>query len=146
MYEILRNMTIQNIQKEIIDEFSFFEDWQQKYEYLIELGKSLKPLPENEKTSDRLIKGCQSQVWLKANMDEDKIVFEADSDAILPKGIAALLVRLYSGQKPEEIMASDENFLHEIGLQEFLSPTRANGTLAMIKQIKLYAIALKMKK
>ncbi|APD06623.1 putative SufE-like protein [Flavobacteriaceae bacterium UJ101] len=139
-------MTIQNIQKEIIDEFSFFEDWQQKYEYLIELGKSLKPLPENEKTSDRLIKGCQSQVWLKANMDEDKIVFEADSDAILPKGIAALLVRLYSGQKPEEIMASDENFLHEIGLQEFLSPTRANGTLAMIKQIKLYAIALKMKK
>lgn len=139
-------MTIQDIQKEIINEFSFFEDWQQKYEYLIELGKSLQSLPETEKTSDRLIKGCQSQVWLKANMDGDKIIFEADSDAILPKGIAALLVRLYSGQKPEEILASDEKFLHEIGLQEFLSPTRANGTLAMIKQIKLYAIALKMKK
>ncbi len=139
-------MTIQEIQKEIIDEFSFFEDWQQKYEYLIEIGKSLTPLKEEEKTSDRLIKGCQSQVWLKAEMQGDHIVFEADSDAILPKGIAALLVRLYSNQKPEDIIASNEAFLSQIGLQEFLSPTRANGTLAMIKQIKLYAIALKIKK
>lgn len=139
-------MTIQDIQKEIVDEFSFFEDWQQKYEYLIELGKSLTPLSKVEKTADRLIKGCQSQVWLKADMDGDNIVFDADSDAILPKGIAALLIRLYSRQRPEDIIASNENFLHEIGLQEFLSPTRANGTLAMIKQIKLYAIGLKMKK
>lgn len=139
-------MTIQEIQKEITNEFSFFEDWQQKYEYLIELGKSLKPLSEEEKTPNRLIKGCQSQVWLKAKMEGDNIVFEADSDAILPKGIAALLVRLYSNQKPENIIASNEEFLSQIGLQEFLSPTRANGTLAMIKQIKLYAIALKIKK
>ncbi len=138
-------MTIQEIQKEIIDEFSFFEDWQQKYEHLIELGKSLPLLPDKEKTPERLIKGCQSQVWLKACIDDGRIIFEADSDAILPKGIAALLVRLYSNQKPEEIIASNEQFLHEIGLQEFLSPTRANGTLAMIKQIKLYAIALKIK-
>ncbi|MFV0531659.1 MAG: SufE family protein [Flavobacteriales bacterium] len=138
-------MTIQEIQQEIIDEFSFFEDWQQKYEYLIELGRSLKPLSKAEKTPDKLIKGCQSNVWLKAKMNGDKIVFEADSDAILPKGIAALLVRLYSNQKPEEIIASNEQFLYEIGLQEFLSPTRANGTLTMIKQIKLYAIALKVK-
>ncbi len=138
-------MIIQDIQKEIVDEFSFFEDWQQKYEYLIELGKSLGELSDDEKTSDRLIKGCQSQVWLKAHMDNDKIIFEADSDAILPKGIAGLLMRMYSNQKPEDIIASDDSFLQEIGLQEFLSPTRANGTLAMIKQIKLYAIALKMK-
>lgn len=139
-------MTIQEIQKEIINEFTFFEDWQQKYEYLIEIGKSLTPLKEEEKTSDRLIKGCQSQVWLKAGIQGDHIVFEADSDAILPKGIAALLVRLYSNQKPEDIIDSNEAFLYQIGLQEFLSPTRANGTLAMIKQIKLYAIALKIKK
>jgi len=138
-------MTIQEIQREVIREFSLFEDWQQKYEYLIELGKSLTPLPNEKKTEDKLIKGCQSKVWLDAKMNEDKIIFTADSDAILPKGIASLLVRLYSGQKPEDITVSNEHFLQEIGLQEFLSPTRANGTLAMIKQIKLYAIAFKLK-
>lgn len=138
-------MTIQEKQEEVIDEFSFIEDWQQRYEYLIELGKSLPSMPEEEKEAGKLVKGCQSNVWLDAEMEGDKLVFEADSDAILPKGIAALLVRVYSGQKPEDILASNEDFIHRIGLQEFLSPSRANGLLAMIKQIKFYAIAFKAK-
>lgn len=138
-------MTIQEIQNEIIDEFSFFEDWEQRYEYLIELGKSLKSLPEEKKSEDKVIKGCQSTVWLDAKMEDDEIVFEADSDAILPKGLAALLVRMYNHQTPEDILNSETKFIEEIGLQEFLSPTRANGLLAMIKQFKFYAIAFKAK-
>ena len=138
-------MTIQEIQNEIIDEFSFFDNWEQRYEYLIELGKDLNPLPDEVKTDDKIIKGCQSTVWLDAKIEDDKIVFQADSDAILPKGLAAFLVRIYNHQKPEDILASNTDFIQEIGLQEFLSPTRANGLLAMIKQFKFYAIALQSK-
>ena len=138
-------MTIADKQAEIVDEFSFFDDWQQRYEYLIDLGKSLPEMPDSQKDRGKLVKGCQSNVWLDAKMVDNIIQSEADSDAILPKGIAALLVRVYSGQKPEDILQSDEQFIEKIGLQEFLSPTRANGLLAMIKQIKFYAIAFKAK-
>lgn len=138
-------MTIEEIQNEIIEEFSFFEDWEERYEYLIELGKSLKSLPDEKKSDDKIIKGCQSTVWLDAKMEGDKIVFEADSDAILPKGLAALLVRIYNHQNPKAILNSDTEFIEKIGLQEFLSPTRANGLLAMIKQFKFYAIAFQAK-
>jgi len=141
----LCKMTIQEIQNEIVDEFSFFENWEQRYEYLIELGKNLKPVPEEKKTDDKIIKGCQSTVWLDARMDGEVMVFEADSDAILPKGLTALLVRMYHHQKPEDILNSETKFIEEIGLQEFLSPTRANGLLAMIKQFKFYAIAYRAK-
>lgn len=141
----LCEMTIQEIQNEIIDEFSFFENWEERYEHLIELGKSLKELPEERKSEDRIIKGCQSTVWLDAKMEDNKIIFEADSDAILPKGLAAILVKMYNNQTPEDILNSETKFIEEIGLQEFLSPTRANGLLAMIKQFKFYAIAFKAK-
>ena len=138
-------MTIKEIQNEIVDEFSFFDDWEQRYEYLIELGKSLDSLPEEEKTDDKIIKGCQSSVWLDAELNDGVIEFKADSNAILPKGIAALLVRMYNHQTPKDILESDTNFINEIGLSEFLSPTRANGLLAMIKQFKFYAIAFQSK-
>jgi len=122
-----------------------FDDWENRYEYLIELGKNLKQLPDEKKSDEKVIRGCQSTVWLDAKMEDGKIVFEADSDAILPKGLAALLVRIYSNQKPEDILNSDTDFVEKIGLQEFLSPTRANGLLAMIKQFKFYAIAYRSK-
>ena len=138
-------MTIAEIQNEIIDEFSFFEDWEQRYEYLIELGKALPEQNEAFKEDSKLIKGCQSKVWLEAELVDDTIVFKADSDAILPKGIAALLVRMYSGQKVSDIVVSQSDFIAKIGLQEFLSPTRANGLLSMIKQIKLYAVVIQSK-
>lgn len=138
-------MTIAEIQAEIVEEFAFFDDWQERYEYLIDLGKDLKISDDFEKSDDRLIKGCQSHVWLNCKMKGDLLEFEADSNAILPKGIAALLVRLYSLQTPEDIVRSDTKFLDEIQLQEFLSPTRANGLLAMIKQFKFYAIAFRAK-
>lgn len=138
-------MTIKEIQNEIIDEFSMFDDWENRYEYLIELGKNLKKLPDDRKSDEKVTRGCQSTVWLDAKMDDGKLVFEADSDAILPKGLAALLVRIYSNQKPEDILNSDTDFIEKIGLQEFLSPTRANGLLAMIKQFKFYAIAYRSK-
>lgn len=138
-------MTIQEIQNDIIEDFSFFDDWQDRYEHLIEIGKSLSPLTEEQKQDCNLVKGCQSNVWLTAKEEDGKIIYEADSDAILPKGIAGLLVKIYSGQTPEDILKSDENFIKEIGLQEFLSPTRANGLLAMMKQIKFYAIAFEAK-
>lgn len=139
-------MTISEIQQELINEFNLFDTWEQRYEYVIELGKSLPKMSEKIKTEDKLIKGCQSQVWLDARMENGKLFFEADSDAILPKGIAAILVRIYSGHRFEDILKSDENFIEKIGLQEFLSPTRSNGLLAMIKQIKYYAIAYSAKK
>lgn len=138
-------MTIKEIQNEIIDEFSYFEDWEERYEYLIDLGKNLRAIPDDQKSDDKIIRGCQSTVWLNAKMEDDKIVFEADSDAILPKGMAALLVRIYNHQKPEDILNSDTEFIGKIGLQEFLSPNRANGLMAMIKQFKFYAIAFKSK-
>ncbi len=138
-------MTIQDIQEEIIEEFSFFEDWMQRYEYIIELGKSLPLIDEKNKTDDNVIAGCQSKVWIHAEQAEDNIVFTADSDAILTKGIISLLLRVFSNHTPEEILHTEMNFIDEIGLKEHLSPTRANGLLAMIKQIKLYALAFQMK-
>ena len=139
-------MTILEKQEELINEFEFFDNWEDRYEYVIELSKSLPKMPLEKKTDDRLIKGCQSRVWLDARIEDGKLFFEADSDAILPKGIAAMLVRLYSGEEVTDILKSDENFIAKIGLQEFLSPTRANGLLAMIKQIKYYALAFSVKK
>lgn len=136
-------MTINEIQHEIIDEFAMFDDWMQRYEYLIELGKSLPLINEKHQTEENLINGCQSKVWLFAEKIENKIVYTANSDAILTKGIVALLIRVFSNQTPEAILAADTGFINEIGLKEHLSPTRANGLVAMIKQIKLYALAFK---
>lgn len=138
-------MTIKEKQQEIVDEFAFLEDWEQKYEYIIDLGKELKGISEDKKTDDNLIKGCQSKVWIDAEYKEGKLFFEADSDGILPKGIVALLVSIYSGHSTKEILDSDFEFISEIGLQEFLSPSRANGLMAMTKQIKFYAVAYQLK-
>ena len=134
-------MTIESIQDEIIDEFSMFDDWMQRYEYMIDLGKSLPLIDEANKTEDGLIKGCQSKVWLHAKLEGDKIVFTADSDAIITKGIIAILLRVFSNQTPEDILAAKTTFIDEIGLKEHLSPTRANGLVSMIKQLKIYALA-----
>lgn len=134
-------MTIQEIQEEIIDEFSMFDDWIQRYEYMIELGKSLPIIDEQYKVDDNLIKGCQSKVWVHAELDDDKLVFTADSDAIITKGIIAILIRAFSNQKPQDIIDADTAFIDEIGLKEHLSPTRANGLVSMVKQLKLYAVA-----
>ena len=138
-------MTIKEKQQEIVEEFAFLEDWEQKYEYIIDLGKELKGLPEEKKKEENLIKGCQSKVWIDAAFKEGKLYFNADSDGILPKGIVSLLVSIYSGHATQEILDSDFDFISEIGLQEFLSPSRANGLMAMTKQIKFYAVAFQLK-
>ncbi|MCD5967970.1 SufE family protein [Riemerella anatipestifer] len=138
-------MTIKEKQQELIDEFAFLDDWEQKYEYIIDLGKELKGLSEDKKQEENLIKGCQSKVWLDASFKEGKVSFEADSDGILPKGIIAMLLSVYSEHSPQEILDSDFEFISEIGLQEFLSPSRANGLASMIKQIKFYALAFQAK-
>ena len=138
-------MSIKEKQQELIDDFAFLSDWEQKYEYIIDLGKELKGLPEEKKKEDILIKGCQSQVWLDAELRDGKIFFLADSDGILPKGIISLLVGVYNGHTAEEILAADFDFISKIGLQEFLSPSRANGLASMIKQIKFYAVAYQLK-
>ena len=134
-------MTIKEIQEEIVDEFLMFDDWMERYEYIIELGKSIPLIKENYKTDDNAIKGCQSKVWLFAEQKNNKIIFTADSDAILTKGIIALLLRVFSNHTPQEILDADTSFIDEIGLKEHLSPTRANGLLSMVKQIKLLALA-----
>ena len=134
-------MTIELIQDEIIDEFSMFDDWMQKYEYMIDLGKSLPLISENNKLEDRLITGCQSKVWLDAELINGKINYTADSDAIITKGIIAILLRVFSNQTPNDILNSNTNFIDKIGLKEHLSPTRANGLVSMIKQLKIYALA-----
>lgn len=134
-------MTIDEIQNDIIEEFEMFDDWMQRYEYIIELGRSLPLIDPQYKTEDNLIKGCQSKVWLHAEKEDDKIVFTADSDAIITKGIIAILIRAYSNQTPMNIIEANSDFIDEIGLKEHLSPTRANGLVSMIKQLKLYAIA-----
>ena len=138
-------MTIKEIQEEIIDEFSMFDDWMQRYEYIIDLGKNLPLIQEAYKTDDNIIKGCQSKVWLKGVQNDDKIVFTADSDAILTKGIIAILIRSFSNQKAVDILEADMGFIDEIGLKEHLSPTRANGLVSMIKNIKMYALAFNSK-
>jgi cysteine desulfuration protein SufE len=132
---------IKERQEEIIEEFSMFEDWMQRYEYMIELGKSLPLIDEKHKTEENIIKGCQSKVWVYAEMQGDEVDFTADSDAIITKGIIAILIRVFSGQKPEDIINADTSFIDEIGLKDHLSPTRANGLVSMIKQMKMYAIA-----
>ena len=138
-------MTIKEIQEEIIDEFSMFDDWMERYEYIIELGKSLPIIDEKYKLDENLIKGCQSKVWLYSELENDTIKYTADSDAILTKGIVALLLRVYSEQKPADILTTETHFIDEIGLKEHLSPTRANGLVSMVKQIKMYAIAQQTK-
>ena len=137
--------SIKNIQEEIVDEFSMFEDWMQRYEYMIELGKSLPLIDEQYKVDENLIKGCQSKVWLHSKLEGDKVIFTADSDAIITKGIVAILIRSFSHQEPQAILDADTNFIDEIGLKEHLSPTRANGLVSMIKQIKMYALAYQAK-
>jgi cysteine desulfuration protein SufE len=134
-------MGINEIQNEIIDEFSAFEDWMDKYSYLIELGNELKDLDPKEKTDQYLIKGCQSRVWLIPELVDGKIIFRGESDAVIVKGLVALLLRVVSNQTPQEIMNTDLHFVDAIGLKQHLSPTRSNGLLSMIKQIKLYAVA-----
>ena len=134
-------MSIATEQAEIVSEFSMFDDWMQRYEYMIELGKSLPLIDESYKKDDNIIKGCQSKVWVHAELDNDKIVFTADSDAIITKGIIAILIRAFSNQPPKEILAAETTFIDEIGLKEHLSPTRANGLVSMIKQLKMYALA-----
>ena len=132
---------IEDIQNEIIDEFSMFEDWEERYQYMIDLGKTLPLIEEKYKTEDNIIKGCQSKVWVHAEMKDDKVVFTADSDAIITKGIIAILIRVFSNQHPKDIIDANTDFIDEIGLKEHLSPTRANGLVSMIKQLKMYAIA-----
>jgi cysteine desulfuration protein SufE len=134
-------MSIQEIQDEIIEEFSMFEDWMQRYEYMIDLGKTLPLIASEFKTDDNIIKGCQSKVWVHAELKDNQLEFTADSDAIITKGIIAILIRVFSNQHPKDILASDTSFIDQIGLKEHLSPTRANGLVSMIKQIKMYAIA-----
>ena len=133
--------SIQKIQQDIIDEFDMFEEWMSKYEHIIDLGKSLPLIEEQYKTKDNLIKGCQSRVWLHAQQKNGKVIYTADSDAIMTKGIIALLVRTFSEQKAQDIVESDTDFINQIGLKEQLSPTRANGLVSMVKQMKLYALA-----
>jgi len=132
---------IKEIQEEIIEEFSMFDDWEERYQYMIDLGKTLPLIDEQYKTESNIIKGCQSKVWVHAEMNDDKVVFTADSEAIITKGIIAILIRVFSDQHPKDIIDADTSFIDEIGLKEHLSPTRANGLVSMIKQLKMYAIA-----
>ena len=129
-------MTLEEKKQQVVEDFSLYDEWLDKYEYLIELGKSLEAFPEGKKTDDRLIKGCQSRVWLDAELRDGRLYFTADSDAIITKGIISLLIGVYSGRTPEEIAADDFGFVAEIGLKENLSPTRANGLVSMIDKIK----------
>ena len=138
-------MTIKEIQEEIIDEFSMFEDWMERYEHIIDLGKSLPIIDEAFKVDENLIKGCQSKVWLHSELKNDTLSFTAESDAILTAGIVGLLLRVFNEQKPADIIKADMSFIDQIELKEHLSPTRANGLVSMIKQIKLYALAFQTK-
>ena len=141
------NMTINEIQDEIIEEFSGFDDWMDKYQLLIDLGNEQEPLEEKYKTEQNLIDGCQSRVWLQADMEVDGTLhFKAESDALIVKGIVALLIRVLSGHTPQEILDADLYFIEEIGLKEHLSPTRSNGLVAMVKQMRSYALAFSMKR
>jgi cysteine desulfuration protein SufE len=138
-------MSIEETEQEIIEEFELFDDWMQKYEHLIDIGKSLPLIEEKFKTPDKLIKGCQAQVWLHSELKDGKIIYTADSDAIITKGMVALIVRVLSNHTPEEIVNAQLNFVEKIGLIQHLSPTRSNGLVSMIKQMKLDAIAYKVK-
>jgi cysteine desulfuration protein SufE len=138
-------MTINELQEQIIEEFAQFGDWMERYEYLIEMGRELPPFDETHRRPDFLIEGCQSKVWLYPSFNDGVITFEADSDALITRGIVALLVKVFSGRTPDEILGTDLWFIDRIGLKENLSPTRSNGLLAMIKQMRLYALAYKSK-
>jgi len=138
--------TIESIQQDIVNEFDFFDDWSEKYQYLIDLGKNLPDFNETNRIDENLVKGCQSNVWLHAEIIDDKIVYTADSDAIISKGIISILISVFSGQKPDAIIKAKMDFIDKIGLSNHLSQTRANGLLSMVKQIKLYAIAYNSKK
>lgn len=137
---------IKNKEAEIIDEFSLFSDWMEKYEHIIELGKDLPLIDPDLKTEDRIIKGCQSKVWLNAELVDGKLKYTADSDAIITKGIISLLIRVLSNQDPEDVVKTELSFINEIGLHEHLSPTRSNGLVSMVKQMKYYALAFQAKK
>jgi cysteine desulfuration protein SufE len=134
-------MSIAEIQNDIIDEFSMFDDWEERYQYMIDLGKSLPLINPAYKTDNNIIKGCQSKVWVHAEMENEKVIFTADSDAIITKGIIAILIRVFSNQSPRDIIEANTDFIDKIGLKDHLSPTRANGLVSMIKQLKMYAIA-----
>lgn len=139
-------MTIEEIQEEIIDEFSSFDDWMDKYQMLIDLGSEQEPLPAQYKVESNLIDGCQSRVWLQADLTDDGLVhFQAESDALIVKGLVTLLIRVLSDQTPQDILDADVHFIGDIGLKDHLSPTRSNGLLAMLKQMKMYALAFKSK-
>lgn len=139
-------MTINEAQDQIIQEFSDFDDWMDKYQLLIDLGNEQAPLEDKFKTEQNLIEGCQSRVWLQADEVDGKIIFQAESDALIVKGIIALLIKVWSGRSPDEILNSDLYFIEKIGLKEHLSPTRSNGLLAMVKQMRMYALAFKARK
>jgi cysteine desulfuration protein SufE len=138
-------MTINESQDEIIEEFELFDDWADKYEYIIDLGKKLKGFPEEHKTEDNIIKGCQSRVWLNARKEEEKLLFEADSEAIIVKGLVNMLIRVLSGHTPQEIAKADLYFMEKIGMSQHLAQTRSNGLASMVKQMKNYAIAYSLK-
>ena len=138
--------SIQEKQNQIIDEFNFFQDWSEKYQYLIDLGKSLPDFDQNNRIDSNLINGCQSKVWLNSSFNDNIVIFEADSDAIISKGIISLLIRVFSGHNPKDILEANIDFIEKIGLSSHLSQTRANGLLSMIKQIKIYALAYQVKK
>lgn len=145
-YNLLQDMSkINDIQDEIIEEFEGFTDWMDRYAYIIDMGNAVPPLDERYKTADNIIEGCQSRVWLQADYADGVITFQADSDAIIVKGIISMLVRTLSGRAPQEILDAELYFIEKIGLHEHLSPTRSNGLLAMIKQIRTYALAFKVK-
>ena len=138
-------MTIQEIEQQIIDEFANFDEWIDKYAYIIDLGKDCPVIDEKDKTEANLIKGCQSRVWVSCEYRDGKVYFKADSDAVIPKGIISLLIRVYSGQTPQDILDNEPVFIDQIGLKEHLSPTRSNGLTSMLKQIKMYALAFSIK-
>jgi cysteine desulfuration protein SufE len=137
--------SIKDIENEIVEEFSFFDEWDEKYAFIIDLGRKLAVLDEKYKTEENKIRGCQSQVWLNSYLDGDKVIYEADSDASIVKGLVYLLVRTLSGHHPEEIVSTDLTFLERIGMKQHLSPTRSNGLASMLKQMKLHALAYKSK-
>lgn len=138
-------MTIQEQQNRIIREFELLGDWTERYKYIIKLGQKLPPLDEKHKIDENLVRGCQSQVWLNTKLEGDRVIFEADSDAAITKGLVALMVRFYSEETPDTIITTNPDFIQKIGMQEHLSPTRSNGLASMVKQMKIYAIAYKSK-
>ncbi len=138
-------MDINQKQDRIVKEFNLFEDWTERYKHIIKLGAKLDPLPEEDHIEENLVKGCQSQVWLTASLEDGKVIFNADSDAAITKGLVSLMVRFYSGHTPDEIMQTNPDFISKIGMAQHLSPTRANGLASMVKQMKIYAMAFKTK-